>query len=362
MKERNPMKKSKLLLIQILIPIFLLLNPSFAYAQPQDKNILPLFALGDGFLWLILTSILSILVILSMVLHNKNKKLRAKTVELHIFNELRKNFINADDRLIYLKDENLKYVFVNTAFEQFYNIDDKDIIGKDDFTLSNHTFANLRRKTDLDVLVKGTRIIDQVQWKGRIFRTNKFPIKLLNGSYGVGAYIEDISKEVKTLEEKKEQFKRIQYLSYYDPLTGLHNRNFFFEEMRRLDTKENLPISIIMGDVDGLKLTNDIFGHAAGDRLLKKVAMVLKQACRKEDIVARMGGDEFVLLLPQTSLDQAEIIKQRIKEQYSKNIVKGIRGNISLGCDSKVTMDQSLTQVIENAEINMYTDKTLQGR
>ena len=87
--------------------------------------------------------------------------------------------------------------------------------------------------------------------------------------------------------------------------------------MRRLDTPRNLPISIIVGDINSLKLVNDIFGHIFGDMLLKKVAKTMKRVCRADDIIARWAGDEFVLLLPRTSSLEARKIVERIKSEIS---------------------------------------------
>ena len=106
--------------------------------------------------------------------------------------------------------------------------------------------------------------------------------------------------------EKKQKLKEIEFLSYHDQLTGLYNRRFYEEELKRLDTERNLPMTIVMGDVNGLKLINDSFGHVMGDELLKKVAEVIKKGCRTDDIIARLGGDEFVILLPKT-----DALKQR---------------------------------------------------
>lgn len=162
------------------------------------------------------------------------------------------------------------------------------------------------------------------------------------------------------VSEKKEQRKEIEYLSFHDALTGLYNRRFLEEELLRLDTERNLPISIIMGDVNGLKLTNDIFGHAHGDVFLKKIADVMRRVCRSDDIIARWGGDEFVILLPKTTIEQAKQIKKRIKTEFAQDGVKLIRGNISLGCAAKTAMNQSIMECLEFAEERMYAIKVLE--
>lgn len=609
----------------------------------------------NAFLLLLLCMIV-FMGIFSFFLFRNLRKLKAQNHEINNFYEFRKTFIDADNSLIYLKDENLKYLFVNKAFENFFNKESISIIGCDDFALGDEEFARRRRKTDLAVTEKKTLVVDEVEWENRIFQTTKFPVKLLNGNYGIGAYIKEVTeehnnkrKEEKTLlrnailvdvlsqrynstqeqldyvlneslkltesqfgyiylyneenqefilnswsndvmaecaivekqtkyqlektgiwgevvrqkkpivindytapnskkkgypeghvelsrfmsipviidekivavvglankegayedndvyqvtvlmngvwnakerreglvklavernkylltllsigdgvmvinqdkkiemlnhlaekmtgwtmqeavgkhykevfvlsheiegltindpiekvfaketvqeldnhamltskdgtnyyledsaapikndkdntigvvlvfrdvTEKKEQREKIKYLSFHDSLTGLYNRRFFQEEINRLDTERNLPISIIMGDVNGLKLTNDIFGHAAGDILLIKAAEVLKKICRVDDIIARWGGDEFIILLPKTKIEEAEEIILRIKNQFSKEDIKAIRASISMGCDAKNDVHEDILHIMENAEDKMYSEKTLDRR
>ncbi len=111
-----------------------------------------------------------------------------------------------------------------------------------------------------------------------------------------------------------EHRRRIEYLSYHDQLTGLFNRRFFEEELARLDNANNIPFTLVMADVNGLKLINDSFGHDMGDQLLKRMASVLKEACSEEHTISRIGGDEFVILLPRLSGDDAEKLISRIQE------------------------------------------------
>ncbi len=156
---------------------------------------------------------------------------------------------------------------------------------------------------------------------------------------------------------RKKNENELVYLSVHDHLTGLYNRRFFEQELRNLDTPENLPLSIIMCDVNGLKLINDSFGHDSGDTLLKKAADTIRKACREADVFARIGGDEFVLLLPKTSASESIKIANQIKELASKEKVANIELSISYGIDTKIDEKQSMLEIIANAENHMYRHK-----
>lgn len=162
--------------------------------------------------------------------------------------------------------------------------------------------------------------------------------------------------------EKKDKQNEIVYLSYHDQLTGLYNRRYFEEEIRRLDTERNLPISIAMVDVNGLKLTNDAFGHIAGDRLLKKVSKLLKTHCRSDDIIARIGGDEFVILFPQTSGKETEQIVKRIYAGAKSSYLEQMVISVSIGFATKKSVDQSITDIFTKAEEYMYRKKLTESQ
>ena len=161
------------------------------------------------------------------------------------------------------------------------------------------------------------------------------------------------------ITERKQREAEIQYLYFYDPLTGLQNRRGFDENQAKVDIPENLPLSIIFTDLNELKLTNDIFGHLVGDELLKKSADVLKRHCRKDDIVARIGGDEFVMLLPKTDEKKAKAITAEIKASFENVRVSGIKLSVSIGLDTKNNMDQALDGIMASAENAMYKDKAM---
>lgn len=173
-----------------------------------------------------------------------------------------------------------------------------------------------------------------------------------NHIYGAG-------RNVTYLIEKEEE---IHFLSFHDKLTGLYNRAYFEEELKRLDNNRNLPLSIIMGDVNGLKIINDVFGHLAGDKMLITIANILESSCRKGDIIARWGGDEFVILLPNTPINIVEEIIERIMNNCNNSELDLQYANISLGYAVKDRKDINIVDVLVEAEDNMYKNKVMEGK
>lgn len=162
--------------------------------------------------------------------------------------------------------------------------------------------------------------------------------------------------------ELESSLRRIEYLSYHDQLTGLYNRRFFEAELQRLDTGRNLPFSLAMADVNGLKLTNDAFGHAAGDQLLISVAEIFARECRADEIIARIGGDEFVILFPKTSEQDAKAILRRIQKAIERVETDRIVLSVSMGLGTKTSADQPIHEVLIRAEENMYRKKLVESQ
>ncbi len=156
--------------------------------------------------------------------------------------------------------------------------------------------------------------------------------------------------------------RELTHLTFHDQVTSLYNRTFFEEEIRRLDTDRQLPFSIIMADVNGLKLVNDTYGHNIGDEILVKCAEVLKKSCREEDIIARWGGDEFVILLPQTTAKVTSSICERIISKCNETYVQDIPISMALGFATKISGKKDIADILKEAENKMYKNKLTESR
>jgi len=172
---------------------------------------------------------------------------------------------------------------------------------------------------------------------------------------------EELSLAKGFLEEELRARERLESdllkLSRHDYLTGLHNRGYFEEALKSWDRAENLPLTIIMADVNGLKLINDAFGLAAGDKLLRRIGKILQKEFREYDLLARTGGDEFVILLRKTSMEEAESIVCKIKQIFAKVTAEAIEISLSFGCETKQEMAEDIHEVLKKAENNMYRQK-----
>lgn len=173
---------------------------------------------------------------------------------------------------------------------------------------------------------------------------------------------DEVVAVARNITEKKLTDLHITYLSYHDQLTGLYNRRYFEEEFRRLDTPRNLPFSLAMADVNGLKLTNDAFGHTAGDALLVRVAEIISRECRADDIVARIGGDEFVMLFPKTSEQEVKGIIHRIQQAIAQVETERIILSVSIGWSTKTEASADLEEALAHAEENMYRKKLVESQ
>ena len=168
-----------------------------------------------------------------------------------------------------------------------------------------------------------------------------------------------ISRDITS--EKQEQ-EYILKLTYKDQLTGLYNRRYYEEQIEKLSGSEFLPLAIIMVDVNGLKLTNDAFGHHIGDELLKKVAKNLISCDSKGGFACRVGGDEFLMVFPNTDENEAEYLVDKLYELVSAEKLENIVISISAGLQVRTDVSQSIRDTLIKAENHMFRKKIVESQ
>jgi len=263
---------------------------------------------------------------------------------------------------IYFKDLKSRFILINKALAERLGIKDpEEAVGKTDFDFFSEEHAKQAYDDEQNVIKTGRPIVnfeEKETWdeKGdKWVSTIKMPFYDEKGKI-IGTF--GISRDI---TDRKKAEEKIEYLSFHDGLTGLYNRAYFDEELHRLDTERQLPITIVMGDLNGLKLINDAYGHARGDMLLRNIADILKESFRKEDITSRWGGDEFLSILPKTSVRDARSIIKRIKESCKEKSTTEMPLSISFGVSTKKSSSENIVDILKEAEDKMYKSKIVES-
>ena len=263
-------------------------------------------------------------------------------------------------------DQNKKVTLINRVAEALTGWCAEDALGKDIdhvLTLENE-IKDIKDRNPIDEVLTGLNTVDFenntiiVSKNGdkRVIEDSAAPILSEDG---------DIQGHVmvfRDVTDKKIKQDEILYLSYHDSLTTLYNRRYMEERLKQIEEMESYPLSIIMGDINGLKMVNDVLGHYEGDRFLIEASKILIESCRQSDIVARWGGDEFLILLPDTTAAEAERICENINKKCAELTSMSIKLSISLGYATRKNDKEEISRTINTAEEVMYTQKMLNSR
>ena len=249
------------------------------------------------------------------------------------------------------KDNKFYFEVVNDKFKEFFNLSHRELEDITPLELFGPGFSRYMKRDLLRALMYKKML--KCEW----------PYQLQEQSMDVNAVLNPIIEDNKVQQivawiEKKTVGLGAQY---YDSLTGLYNRSYFEEQLEELSVAEH-PVSFIFCDINGLKLVNDVFGHEQGDQLICQTAKLLHNNSRIDDLAVRWGGDEFVLLLPQTDYESARQVMQRIRYNTSAFSSDLIKLSFTMGLGVKEDYRQSLTEIFKQAEERMYQKKLRQSK
>lgn len=277
---------------------------------------------------------------------------------------LLRTVIDAAPVRIFWKDRELRYLGCNPTFAKDAGEESpSDVIGKDDYQLGWREQAELYRADDRHVMESGIPRLSydepQTTPDGKTIwlRTSKVPLRnAANEIIGVLGLYEDITEQKLTEE-------RIQYLAHYDALTGLPNRTKVEEILKYvigLAKRNNERIAVMFLDLDRFKDVNDTLGHNIGDLLLIELAARMRQTLREEDTVCRMGGDEFVVVLPGTDAKGAKQVAQKLLDviaQPCKVEKSELNATVSVGIAMYPEDGIDMGTLFRNADAAMYRAK-----
>ena len=266
-------------------------------------------------------------------------------------------FENAGDAIAVV-DVSCRVTAVNNAFLRLFEWEGHAVIGRElDLILASHRLDEARsvsRHLAVGIADFSTTRLTRSGQEIEV-EVSVVPIRALG--YVEGAYA--IYRDVRA---RRAAEREMQKLSQYDQLTGVYNRAFFDAALHKLEQSGRVPVSVLLGDTNGLKLVNDAFGHALGDEMLRLSADALRACARPGDIVARVGGDEFAMILPGTTEAEAEALALCIEAECRERS-EGLRQlSLAFGASCKSAVTDNLFGLFVQAEDRMYRRKLREGK
>jgi len=246
--------------------------------------------------------------------------------------------------------EEYTLIDVNDSHEAMIGLRREEIIGKSFGSL----FPNIKPENLMklqNTAINGTPI----RYESSQARSDRF-YELIAFRPKEGQLAVILNDSTKRVEAEKQ----LRYMAEHDLLTDLYNRHYFEEELERLDVPENLPLTFIIGDINGIKLVNDAFGHATGDKIIRLVAESLRK-CVADGFVCRLGGDEFGILLAQKNEHDGEVLIRGIKTEIAQIRIGALDVSVSFGYGTKHLPEDSMAEMIKKAEDAMYSRKTYES-
>ncbi|MFO7969990.1 MAG: diguanylate cyclase [Candidatus Izemoplasmatales bacterium] len=293
--------------------------------------------------------------ILALILHSQKKSANLSNVIEEQKKLLQASIDSPKVMEIFVLDKDFKYLVFNSyhkyCMKLFYGVEIE--VGDSFLEHIKNTKMYSRFRSQIYRALQGLEYtsVDEVETtKGKFYESMFTPIKNDNQDViGVGIFSYDVTK-------KKQYEKNIIYLNYHDSLTGVYNRRYYNEEIIKHDTIENYPITILLADINSLKTVNDAFGHEKGDEMLKKSATILESVLSKHGFVSRIGGDEFVAVLKNTSKAMTANLINSLEKKISETRVAGVKLSLSIGYET-IHENLSFEKAFKRAEDTMYRNK-----
>ncbi len=260
---------------------------------------------------------------------------------------------------VYMKDEERRFLYVNSKVANLFGLDSEQIIGqKEQDILPKDTAEHFHASDSKAITEQQVQRVEEVMVdNGEIqhYLSVKVPVTMAGKRSLIG-----FSTDVTEIFKLKEEFKR---LANTDDLTGIYNRRYFLKEAEKafsIFKRQNTSFSLLTFDVDFFKNINDQFGHPVGDEVLQSLASTVQDLLRKEDTFARIGGEEFAILLPYTNINAGDYVAERLRNKVASSLLCGakkIQLTVSIGLTEFNREDASFDDVFSRVDRALYQAK-----
>ena len=280
--------------------------------------------------------------------------------QLKIREEMYRNLVEDINCVIYEFDQNRALTYVSPAVKDIFGFEPYELQGVDFFELIHPDYIDYLFSIFRDI----SEGIEKISEDYRII-TKSGEFKWVKSKNSLVKHMDKIVVRgvLFDIHKQKMNEEKIRYLSSYDVLTGAYNRSFFETKLKEYDeSTESLPVSIIVADINGLKEVNDKFGQEEGDRLLKYAVNTLNHAIESKGFVARIGGDEFAILLENSDEEDIKRVLKRANNYCQTLEQEGINLSISMGTATKYALSDSIHKKLAIAEERLYNKKLLESK
>lgn len=291
-----------------------------------------------------------------------SKRRRRSEKELETSEEKYRSLVDSTEDSIYLVDEACNYLFINRNHRKRIGVEDESYTGKNYASFHNPEETEVFRNRIAQVFRTG----DSSQFEHQSLRDGRFFIQTFSPVRNAAGNITAVTVVSKNISDRRQMENELRALSLTDELTGLYNRRGFLtlaEQQIRIANRLKKKLYLLAADLDDLKVINDTFGHQEGDSALVETAGILRENFRESDIIARIGGDEFVVMPIEMSNDRSDIILNRLSQGFEKNNQKNsLRYRISISAGITwydPEQPVSIDQLLATADNSMYEQKKL---
>lgn len=281
--------------------------------------------------------------------------------ELILKNQKFNLLLDSASDIVFEFDKDLKYQEIYGKSLSVFNREEADFVGKTHAEVFGERFA-VEREAQYRSVLLGDEVTYTWEYQSQKDRKKHYFEAALSPLYDIKDEIVGGVGVVRDITEQQLRYEELVYISTHDYLTDLYNRWYYYAQMEALDSAKDYPFAVVNIDVNGLKIINDAYGHAVGDEALRKTAEVLVRNTTENDIVSRVSGDEFTIIVPQSNKEMVLELKKKLLKSFANTKVNNMTLSVAIGFYVKTDDSIDVDEVRKLAENDMFRHKVSERR